>query len=122
MDKDALGRKGEALAARHLETLGWKILARRWRSGHNDIDLVALDGDEVVFVEVKTRSGLDFGYPEEAVTAKKRREMRQAAWAFLVRQGWPARPYRLDVVSVLDGGSWRHAPEIRHFRAGVGED
>lgn len=121
MDKDALGRKGEALAARHLESLGWRILARRWRSGHNDIDLVALDGHEVVFVEVKTRSGRDFGYPEEAITAKKRQEMRQAAWAFMVRQGWPARPYRLDVVSVLDGGGRWRSPEIRHFRAAVGE-
>jgi putative endonuclease len=121
MDKDALGRFGEDVAARHLQSLGWRIIARRWRSGHNDLDLVAFDGNEVVFVEVKARSGIGYGWPEEAVGPAKQRELRRASWVYLMKAGWTARPYRIDVIGVVilpDG----RPPQLRHFRSAVGEE
>lgn len=119
MDKDALGKFGEDYAARHLSNLGWRIVARRWRKGHNDLDLVALDGGEVVFVEVKTRAGTAYGYPEEAVGWQKARELRKTAWYFLTARGWESRPYRIDVIAVIAPPD--RDPELRHIRSAVGE-
>jgi putative endonuclease len=67
----ALGDAGERLAERRLTTLGWTIIERKWRVRGGEIDLIALDGDELVFVEVKTRRGSPQGTAEEAVDARK---------------------------------------------------
>lgn len=119
MDRQALGKFGEDYVAQYLSNLGWRVIARRWRSRHNDLDLVALDGGEVVFVEVKARSSTAFGYPEEAVGWAKARELRKTAWFFLCARGWEARPYRIDVVSLIVRPG--QEPELRHFRSAVGE-
>jgi putative endonuclease len=89
----ALGRWGESRAARFLERRGWRILARNYRFGRREVDLVVRQGDVVAFVEVKTRAGRGFGLPQEAITALKRREIEAVATQFLSR-------YRLDDVSV----------------------
>jgi putative endonuclease len=89
----ALGRWGEARAARFLERRGWRVLARNFRFGRREVDLVVRRDDVVAFVEVKTRSGRGFGSPQEAITALKRREIEAVATHFLAR-------YRLDGVSV----------------------
>ena len=65
--KDAVGRYGEKVAAAYLVEQGWQVLDRNWRGAAGELDIVALHGDELVVVEVKTRTGDGFGHPAEAV-------------------------------------------------------
>lgn len=95
-----LGARGEALAAALLERAGWRILARNWRSGHREIDLIAERDGVVAFVEVKTRAGLGFGHPAEAITAQKRRDLARAAQMWILRNGRPGWVYRFDAVAI----------------------
>ncbi|MFI2485687.1 YraN family protein [Promicromonospora kroppenstedtii] len=69
--KDGVGRYGERVAVRHVEARGWRVLDTNWRGSEGELDIVALDGDVLVVVEVKTRSGPRFGHPAEAVTPRK---------------------------------------------------
>ena len=96
-----LGDRGEQLAADHLARAGWRVLARNFRIGRKEIDLVARRGEVVAFVEVKTRGGLGYGHPLEAVTWKKRREIQQVAAGWIERFGQDGDVYRFDAVSVL---------------------
>jgi putative endonuclease len=96
-----LGREGEALAGRHLESRGLRILERGFRTRSGEIDLVAEDAGVLVFVEVKTRSGRGFGRPAEAVDRRKRGRMLTAARAWLQRHGASDAPCRFDVVEIL---------------------
>lgn len=111
----ALGAMGEELAAERLTASGMRILDRNWRCRHGELDLVAVDGDTVVFVEVKTRSGLGFGSPAEAVTYAKQRRIRMLAqrWLSASERHWPH--VRFDVVAVLVGR--RREPEVTHLTA-----
>jgi len=107
-----LGDRGEQLAADHLVRAGWTVLSRNFRLGRKEIDLVARRGEVVAFVEVKTRAGLGYGHPLEAITAKKRREIHQVAAAWIDRHGKPGDVYRFDAVAILlpSGGE----PRIEH--------
>lgn len=106
-----LGQQGEQLAARYLKRLGYRVLERNVRRAGCEIDLIAQDGKEVVFVEVKTRTSSVAGHPEESVTPQKLQHIARAAEAWLLEQG--ERPWRVDVVSVeLSGGD----PVITHFK------
>lgn len=78
------GRRGEAIAARYLESEGWEILDRNWRAGHGEIDLVVRLGDLVAFVEVKTRGC--GGDPLEGITRAKRREVERAARRWILER------------------------------------
>lgn len=111
--RQQLGRGGEELAARTLEDAGYRVVARRWRRAGAELDLVCERGDQVVFVEVKTRSGRGYGTPAEAVTRLKRRRLARAALSFLVRRGWLDRPCRFDVVEVVAGPG--AAAAVRHI-------
>jgi putative endonuclease len=95
------GELGERIAARWLERSGWRIIARRFRSGHRDIDLVVQRDDVIAFVEVKARSGDDFGDPVEAVNHRKQRELTKSAQMWIDRHGRVGESYRFDVVGVL---------------------
>ncbi len=108
-----LGKRGEALAARYLRRRGYKILARGDRLLPGELDLVALDGDTVVFIEVKTRRSADAGHPAEAVHAAKQRRLTRLAVTFLKRHGLLERPARFDVIAV----TWpeRGRPTLEHF-------
>ncbi|MBM3955543.1 MAG: YraN family protein [Planctomycetes bacterium] len=99
--RDALGRTGEAEAARHLAGLGYRIVERRARVLRGDIDLVALDGRTVVFVEVRARSDLDHGHPAESIDGRKRRRIAELATAYIRRHRLEDCPVRIDVVTVL---------------------
>jgi putative endonuclease len=106
------GQAGEREAARYLKRSGLRILCRGYRTDHGEIDLVALDGDVVVFVEVKARRQ---GEPAEAVTAEKQRRLSLAALHFLKKHGLLDQPCRFDVVAIV----WpedRSAPQIEHIR------
>ncbi|HQJ35005.1 MAG TPA: YraN family protein, partial [Rhodoglobus sp.] len=80
--KDALGRRGEEIAARYLASRGLAIVERNWRCPQGEIDLIARDGGELVFVEVKTRSSVAYGHPLESITPVKLARLRRlaAAW------------------------------------------
>ncbi len=100
MSSKSLGDRGEEIVARFLERAGWRILDRNFRMGRNEIDLIARRGEVVAFVEVKTRAGLGYGHPLEAITWKKRREIQQVAAAWIDRKGCPGDIYRFDAVGV----------------------
>lgn len=99
--KHALGRAGEQLAAEYLERHGLAVLARNWRCFLGELDIVGTDGRTVVFCEVKTRSGVDYGAPLDAVSPDKVRRLRDLAKAWLDEQRLRGCPVRFDVVSVL---------------------
>jgi putative endonuclease len=115
--KDAVGRFGEQVAAEHLEAAGLEILDRNWRCRAGELDLVARDGTQLVFVEVKTRSSLAFGGPGEAVDRAKSARVRQLAlrWIMARREAGAAEFWaslRFDVVTVVRG---RDGLEVRHL-------
>lgn len=96
-----LGLLGERLAERWLSRSGWRVLQRRFRSGHRDIDLVVERSGTVAFVEVKARQGAEFGGPVAAVNWKKQRELARSAHTWIDRHGREGESYRFDVVGVL---------------------
>ncbi len=96
----ARGEAGETAAARELARQGMTLLERNLRSAGAEVDLVALDGDTIVFVEVKARSSDAFGTAEEAVDRDKRRRIVRAARAFLRRKGLSRQPCRYDIAAV----------------------
>ncbi|WP_460436521.1 YraN family protein [Angustibacter speluncae] len=103
-----MGQRGEAVAAAYLRDSGMRVVARNWRCRHGELDLVALDGDALVAVEVKTRTGLGFGHPAEAVTRAKQARLRRLVAELLrttpelggARLGGVG-AVRVDVVAVL---------------------
>jgi TIGR00252 family protein len=96
----ALGKTGEDLAVAELERRGYAIVARRWRNRAGEIDIIARDGETLVFVEVKAREDHDFGDAAESVTMRKRRTIVRLAKAYVVEQRWIDRPCRFDVVTI----------------------
>src|ERR1700730_16251989 len=99
-----IGVLGVGLAERWVLRRGWRVLARRYRVGHRDLDLIMRRGRTVAFVEVKTRRRAAFGGPVGAVGARKRRHLSHAATAWIDRHGPASVEYRFDVVGVLIGG------------------
>jgi putative endonuclease len=111
----SLGARGEAAAARFLKRLGYKIVARSDRTALGEIDLVAVDGRTVVFVEVKTRHSHQAGHPVEAVDPAKQARLTRLALAYLKRHDLLECSARFDVVAI----TWRDpncGPQIEHFR------
>jgi putative endonuclease len=110
--KQVLGREGERVAEQFLKQKGFKIVERNYRCAAGELDLVVLDKRVVVFVEVKTRTGLGFGTPLEAVAYHKQQKMIQAAQYFLSEKGLQQRDARFDVVGV----SWPgREPVVEHI-------
>ena len=114
--KDALGRRGEAIAARHLVRSGLTIVERNWRCPQGEIDLVARDHGELVFVEVKTRSSVEYGHPLEAITPRKLARLRRLAGAWCLAHPDQRGDVRIDAVAVIAPRSG--AIEVEHL-AGV---
>ena len=113
--KKTLGQRGEAVAARYLRRRRYKILARGDRFGPGELDLVALDGETIVFVEVKTRQSHAAGHPSEAVDEQKQRRLTRLAVAFLKRYRLLERPARFDVIAVTwPADKW--FPTIEHVK------
>lgn len=99
--RSSLGKKGENLAKRHLEKLGYTILAQNYRIRLGEIDIVAEDSRTLVFVEVKTRTEMTHGGPLEAITPAKKRQLSKVALEYLGRYGRHDSPARFDVVAIL---------------------
>jgi putative endonuclease len=109
----ALGKTGEDLACAELEKRGYAIIARRYRRRGGEIDIIARQGETMVFVEVKAREGHAFGEAAEAVTAFKRRRIAQLALDYVTRRRLSHCPCRFDVVSIhFDAGR----PQIEVFQ------
>ena len=111
--KDALGRRGEAIAADHLQAKGLTIVDRNWRCQHGEIDVIARDGRELVFVEVKTRSSVAFGHPLESITAVKLARMRRLAAAWCDAHPGTHDAIRIDAIGVIVPSSG--AIQIEHL-------
>lgn len=104
MDLKELGKKGEDLAVIKLKEIGYEILERNFFINHNEIDIVAKDGDELVFIEVKTRSVQTPGEPEDSLTEKKKIQFRKAAEGYLFVKNIENQVCRFDVIAIiLDG-------------------
>ena len=95
-----LGRIGETEAAEYLESLGYKILERNYKNKIGEIDIIARDGDTLVFVEVKTRSSNGFGYGREAVDFKKQNKIRMTATVYLKYKRLLDSKVRFDVIEI----------------------
>ena len=98
--RQSLGKLGENLACAALKQRGYAIIARRYRTKLGEIDVVARDGDTTVFVEVKLRTGSNFGDGAVAVHAAKQRKVALMAMDYLVRHRLEDRPCRFDVVAI----------------------
>ena len=110
-ERDALGQRGENVAARHLRNSGYTIIVRNFQCNLGEIDIIAKDGKTLVFVEVKTRT-VDDPTPEDQVNTVKRHQLTKAAKFYLTRYGVPQPAARFDVVAIVwpDG----REPQIRH--------
>jgi putative endonuclease len=100
--RQSLGKRGEDLACAELEKRGYIILDRRFRTRCGELDIVAREGSILVFVEVKARSGCNFGTPFESVTWKKRQRLSRMAASYLYVKRLTVVPCRFDVVSVIE--------------------
>lgn len=113
--KDAVGRFGEQLAAERLAADGLLLLDRNWRCPEGELDIVAVEGAVLVFVEVKTRSSVAFGDPAEAVSAAKAGRLRRLALRWLAEHPDPYWPeLRFDVVAIVRCAAG--GPTVRHIR------
>jgi putative endonuclease len=111
-DRITLGKAGEDYACRELELHGYEILARRFRTRMGEIDIVARDGQTLVFIEVKARRTTRFGAPCEAVDWRKQQTIGRIAAEYVLRFGIGNASCRFDVVSVLFGDGLRPRIEI----------
>jgi len=109
-NKAETGAKGEQLAAEYLKDNGFEILEHNYRYRHAEIDIIAKKENLLIFVEVKTRTKIDFGYPEEAVDGKKALKVNEGAEQFIYENDWTG-DIRFDIISVVNGSE----TEIKHF-------
>ena len=100
MQRQVLGKHAEDVAVDELERRGYAVVARRYRTRHGEIDIVARDGETIVFIEVKARESAEFGNASEAVTARKQRRVISMAVDYLARNRLTANPCRFDVVAI----------------------
>lgn len=106
------GKYGEWLAARYLKKGGYTILERNYKNPIGEIDIIAMDGEQLVFVEVKTRSSDEFGEPCEAIDYKKRRKIINTARLYLKKRGvMPA--VRFDLIGITLGGTGRKVGHMK---------
>lgn len=114
-DKDALGRRGERLAVRHLKKCGYTILRRNFRSPLGEIDVIAQEGHKVCFIEVKSRREHDLGRGKEAVGPGKQAKIVRAALGYLMKHNLVVQDCRFDVVDVSFDKSGRD-PQVELIR------
>ena len=117
--KDLLGRRGEDDACTYIKRLGMTVLERNFRCNFGEVDIVALDEHDIVFIEVKTRSSVKYGEPIEAVNYYKRQHLRRCAEAYMKMHWISGKSYRIDIAEVLviEGKSY-----IRYTKDAIGEE
>jgi putative endonuclease len=112
-EHNILGERGEALAKVYLEKLGYQIVALNWRERKFEIDLIAVYEQEIIFIEVKTRSTSYFGNPEEAVTTKKQQHLINGA-DYYIQENEIDLDCRFDVIAIILNSNQK---EIKHIKA-----
>lgn len=112
-DHNILGKEGEDLAVQFLKELGYEIVEENWQYKKFEIDVIAKDGNEMVFVEVKTRSTSFFGEPEEAVTNQKQKHLIEGA-DFYLNENEIDLESRFDVISIVLNNN---KPQIKHIKS-----
>ncbi len=110
-----LGRNGEERAAVYLDSKGYEILERNFRCPFGEIDIIAMDGETLCFIEVKTRRSLRFGTPAEAVSRRKEMHIRRCAHVFMSRFRGQYKDVRIDIVEVLENCGRYY---VRHLAGG----
>ena len=110
-EHNELGKLGEEMACAHLRKLGYKILQLNWHFGREEIDIIAMDGEMLVIVEVKTRASAYFGEPEFAVNRKKQRILVRAAEAYILEKDLDIET-RFDVISIVITPEKKHLHHI----------
>ena len=108
-----LGKKGEEIAVNYLQKKGYRIVERGYRRFRGELDIIALDRAILVFVEVKTRAGTEFGLPEEAVIPAKQNQIRRIAQGYIMERGLGDSNCRFDVLAILFNDEGH--PLITHF-------
>jgi len=98
--KITTGKEGEKIAAAYLKKNGYRIIEINFRCSIGEIDIVAKEKDDLVFVEVKTRKSIELGYPEQAVGIRKQKKMSQLALWYLQKRKIADTNARFDVVAV----------------------
>ncbi len=116
--KIRLGKWGEDTAARFLKDKGYLILETNYRCRWGEIDIVAVDEGQIVFVEVRTRKGNAFGTPEESITHAKRRRMVVTAQTYLRERGQEGLDWRVDLVAIRLGSRQR-LESVEHIRYAI---
>jgi putative endonuclease len=110
----SLGRMGEDVAAKILKEAGYRIIERNYRCRGGEVDIVALDGKTVVFVEVKTRSSEEYGPPQLAVDGRKQRQLTRAAMTYLKEKRLLTWSARFDVVGIVVRGNSHDVEHIKN--------
>ncbi|MDR0350600.1 MAG: YraN family protein [Coriobacteriales bacterium] len=119
MQRKQLGVTGENIVCQYLEGRGVEILERNWRCQSGEADVIAREQEDLVFIEIKTRSSVHAGFPEDAVTRQKRRRYEKIATEYLFTHNLPSVRVRFDVMALLlseDGKAF-----LRHHRDAFGE-
>ena len=98
--KQEVGKLGEDLATKYLKCTGYRILERNFRGKQGEIDIIATQGKEIIFIEVKTRSSIEFGRPIEAITKNKQKHMYQTAKYYIHKTKQETKCIRFDVIEV----------------------
>jgi len=114
MNKHTTGQAGEQAAESFLQKKGYVILARNYQVKTGELDLVVRDGEYIVFVEVKTRKGLEYGYPREAVGHTKQKRIIATAQLYLTRHRLTDSNIRFDVVEVLMQGEQVYVSHLKN--------
>jgi putative endonuclease len=112
--KQKIGQKGEDLAAEYLSAQGYQVLVRNYRNQTGEIDLICLDGNEIVFVEVKTRTNQNFGTPEMAVDQNKLKKIIEVGFQYLGETNNESCAWRVDVIAILLSAG--ELPETTHYK------
>ncbi|TKI54913.1 YraN family protein [Brevibacillus antibioticus] len=116
-----LGQRGEQLAEGYLVNKGFRIVDRNVRTKRGEMDLIALDGNCLVFIEVRTRSSQFFGTAGESITWKKKQKLRELAIEYLQKTSQPIPAFRFDVVAIYTGTSTQGGdymkPVIEHYES-----
>jgi putative endonuclease len=114
-ERSQFGRWGEKAAAAYLTHQGYEILARNYHCRYGELDIVAREGNEIVFVEVKSRRSDSFGSPASAVDARKVLRLRRTARDFLYRYRRPGESYRFDVIEIITLFGSLHLNHLKHY-------
>ena len=120
-EKQQLGKWGEVKARIYLEQKGVKILDANFRTSYGELDMIGLDGPQVVFFEVKTRSSNSFGFGEQSITKTKQQHLIDSAEAYIQEHPHLGEDWRIDAI-IIDGNPSRKKNEIRWFKNAISGD